>query len=102
MVVLVVCSVYGSAMIIQDFRYDKKFCNCEDMSFELAGFLKGLGIKSQVVYGFNKSCFSYNPDGSRYNVGHYWVRIPGVCDVESTNLFLMMDHRWKASRVVDV
>ena len=72
--------IHGSAVDIQESRYDKESFNCWNMSWELAGFFDKLGFDSVVVTGVYV-------DESRNIHAHAWVRVCGV-DVESTKLCL--------------
>lgn len=41
---------YLSLCMVQGLRYDREFFNCRDMSYEVAGFFRLVGIGSDVVY----------------------------------------------------
>lgn len=84
---IVLLSCYASAVVIQHFRYDRASFNCKDMSYELAGFLKGLGLHPSVVYAHRVN------DSGRVVSAHCWMRCCGV-DIESTRLIPGVGSGW--------
>lgn len=84
LMVVLLLSVYASAVVIQHFRYNEDGFNCKDMSYELGNVLKTIGFKPQVVY-------AHRVDGNGCIVSaHCWVRLYGL-DIESTMLMPKVD-----------
>ena len=85
LIISILITVRFGATYYQQSRYVRGVYDCTDMSKDCEEFFESIGIRTQVLYGFNGG-------------GHCWLRLHtifGVYEFESTQLtFMNVSENW--------